>query len=106
VVEGLLQRRQQRHLELTSSNVTAVRSRIATAYTNLRTAMRNAGYADSAWTLLVQNYPSPVGLYEEKGLLATRSCVRQAYNGGAPRGGRCTISGSGLLNGEPRMSLS
>ena len=37
--------------------------------------------------------------------LATRSCVRQAYNGGSPRGGTCTISGTGLLNGEPRMSL-
>ena len=206
----------------TSANVSAVRSRIATAYTNIRTAMRNAGYADTAWTMLVQNYPSPipngtgfrysesgysrqdtggcgfwnadatwanstalptingavtgaigqagisnsrtlnlssafngrrlcestVGLYEEKGLtswtqagavdktewvnqirtvstccssspyyiqeslhpnywaqLATRSCVRQAYNGGAPRGGACTIGGTGLLNGEPRMTL-
>jgi len=38
--------------------------------------------------------------------LATRSCVRQAWNGGTPRGGRCTIAGTGLLNGEPRMSLS
>ena len=207
----------------TSSNVTAVRARIATAYQNVRTAMRNAGYADTAWTMLVQNYPSPipngsgfrysesgytrqdtggcgfwnadanwangtalptinsavtgavgqagitnsktlnlasafngrrlcestVGLYEEKGLTswtqagavdktewvnqirtvttccsdspyyiqeslhpnywaqrATRSCVRQAYNAGAPRGGACTISGTGLLNGEPRMTLS
>jgi hypothetical protein len=207
----------------TSSNVTAVRARIATAYQNIRTAMRNAGYADTAWTMLVQNYPSPipngsgfrysesgytrqdtggcgfwnadanwangtalptingavtaaigqagitnsktlnlasafngrrlcestVGLYEEKGLTswtqagavdktewvnqirtvttccsdspyyiqeslhpnywaqrATRSCVRQAYNAGVPRGGACTISGTGLLNGEPRMTLS
>ena len=207
----------------TSSNVSAVRSAIATAYQNVRTAMRNAGYADGSWTMLVQNYPSPlprgtgfrysesgytrqdtggcgfwnadanwandsalptinntvvgaistagitnsktlnlesafngrrlcentVGLYEEKGLtswtqagavdqtewinqirtvttccsgspyyiqeslhpnywaqLATRSCVRQAYNGGTPRGGTCTISGTGLLNGEPRMSLN
>jgi hypothetical protein len=206
----------------TSSNVAAVRSRIATAYQNLRTAMRNAGYADTAWTMLVQNYPSPlpngsgirysesgysrqstggcgfwnadadwanasalptinstvtgaigaagitnsktldlasafngrrlcessVGLYEEKGLtswtqagavdqtewinqirtistccsgspyyiqeslhpnywaqLATRSCVRLAYNAGAPRGGTCTIGGTGLVNGEPRMTL-
>ena len=206
----------------TSANIAAVRARIATAYTNIRTAMRNAGYADSSWTLLVQNYPSPlprgsgirysesgytrqdtggcgfwngdadwandsalptinsavvgaaadagltnvktldlasafngrrlcentVGLYEEKGLsswtqtgavdqtewinqirtvttccsgspyyvqeslhpnywaqLATRSCVRQAWNGGAPRGGRCSIAGTGLVNGEPRMSL-
>ena len=205
----------------TSANVAAQRAKIATAYTNIRTAMRNAGYADSAWTLEVQNYPSPlpngsgfrysesgytrqntggcgfwnadanwanatalptingavtgaatdagltnvqtlnlasafngrrlcentVGLYEEKGLtswtqagavdqtewinqirtvstvsgpyyvqeslhpnywaqLALRSCVRQAWNGGTPRGGACTISGTGLLNGEPRMSLN
>ena len=38
--------------------------------------------------------------------LATRSCVRQAYNGGTPRGGSCTIAGTGLVNGEPRMSLN
>jgi len=205
----------------TSGNVATVKRRIATAYQNLRTAMRNAGYADGAWTMLVQTYPSPlpggsgiryresgysrqnvggcgfwnadanwandsalptinatvtgaigtagisngkvlnlaaafhgrrlcentVGLYEEKGLtswtqpaavdntewinqirtvstagdspyyiqeslhpnywaqLATRSCVRQAYNGGVPRAGACTISGTGLANGEPRMLL-
>ncbi|HEU4947974.1 MAG TPA: hypothetical protein VFT31_12540 [Kribbella sp.] len=205
----------------TSANITVVRARIATSLQNLRTAMRNAGYADDAWTLLVQTYPSPiptgsgfrygqsgftrqsvggcgfwnadadwanatalptinntvraavgqsgltntrtleltsalngrrlceksVGLYEEVGLsswtqptavdrtewvnqirtvttvgsnyyvqeslhpnywaqLATRNCVRQAYNGGTPRGGNCTIAGTGLLNGEPRMTLS
>lgn len=206
----------------TSSNIATQRAKIATAYQNIRTAMRNAGYADTAWTMLVQNYPSPlprgsgfrysesgytrqdtggcgfwnldadwandsalptingavtgamtdagigngkvldlasafngrrlcentVGLYEEKGLtswtqagavdktewvnqirtvstccasspyyiqeslhpnhwaqLATRSCVRQAWNGGAPRGGSCSISGTGLVNGEPRMAL-
>jgi hypothetical protein len=27
------------------------------------------------------------------------------WNGGAVRGGTCTIAGTGLLNGEPRMSL-
>jgi hypothetical protein len=204
----------------TAGNVSTVRGRIATAYQNVRTAMRNAGYADSSWTMLVQNYPSPlprgagmrygesgytrqdtggcgfwnadldwandtalptinstvlgaistagitnsrtldlsaafngrrlcentVGLYEEQGLsswtqagavdrtewinqirtvstvfgpyfvqeslhpnywaqMATRSCVRQAYNGGAPRSGACTISGNGLVGGEPRMAL-
>lgn len=206
----------------TSANVTAVRNRLATAFTHVRTAMRNAGYADSSWTLLVQTYPSPiprgsgfrysqsgytrqstggcgfwdadanwandsalptingtvrgaltqsgltntkvldlasafngrrlcentVGLYEERGLaswrstgavdqtewinqirtvstccadspyyiqeslhpnywaqLATRSCVRQAYNGGVPRGGTCSIAGTGLVGGEPRMRL-
>ncbi|KRF34990.1 hypothetical protein [Nocardioides sp. Soil805] len=207
----------------TASAVAARRAAIATALQNVRTAMRNAGYADNAWTLLVQNYPSPlpssssfrysesgysrmstggcgfwnrdadwannsalptingavfggaadsgltnvrtldlssafngrrlcentVGLYEEKGLsswtqagavdqtewinqirtvstccdssnpyyiqeslhpnywaqMATRSCVRQAWNGGAVRSGKCTIAGTGLVGGEPRMSL-
>jgi hypothetical protein len=203
----------------TSANVTAVRARIATGFQNVRTAMRNAGYADGGWTLLVQTYPSPipagsgfrygqsgytrqsvggcgfwnadadwanstalvtinntvraaidqsgltstrllelqsafngrrlcektVGLYEEVGLtswtqptavdktewinqirtvttvdsnyyiqeslhpnywaqLAVRSCVRQSYT--QNRGGTCTISGPGLLNGEPRMTLN
>jgi hypothetical protein len=205
----------------TSANITAVRARIAASFQNIRTAMRNAGYADNAWTLLVQTYPSPipaasgfrygqsgftrqstggcgfwnadadwanatalptinntvraaigqsgltntrvlelssafngrrlcektVGLYEEVGLsswtqptavdktewvnqirtvttagsnyyiqeslhpnywaqLAMRNCVRQAYNSGTPRGGTCTISGTGLLNNEPRMTLN
>jgi len=205
----------------TSGNVAARRADIKNAMLNLRTAMRNAGYADNAWTLLVQNYPSPVpngsgfrysesgytrqstggcgfwnndanwanatalptintavtgaatdsgmtnvqtldlasafngrrlcentvGLYEEKGLtswtqagavdqtewinqirtvstaggdyyiqeslhpnywaqLALRSCVRQAWNAGTPRSGACTISGTGLLNGEPGMTLN
>jgi hypothetical protein len=203
----------------TSANVTAVRGRIATSFQNVRTAMRNAGYADNTWTLLVQTYPSPipagsgfrysqsgytrqdtggcgfwnadadwanttalatinntvraaigqsgltntrllemqsafngrrlcektVGLYEEVGLsswtqptavdktewinqirtvttvgsnyyvqesihpnywgqLALRSCVRQSYT--LNRGGTCTITGSGLTNGEPRMTLN
>lgn len=207
---------------MASSNVAAVKTRIATALLNIRTAMRNAGYADASWTLLVQNYPSPiptssgfrysqsgytrqntggcgfwnndanyanntllptinntvfgaitqagitnaktlnlassfngrrlcetgVGLYEEVGVanwtasnavdktewvnqirtvstagsdyyiqeslhpnywgqLATRSCVRQAYNAGVPRSGTCARSGTGLTSsGEPRMTLS
>ncbi len=44
----------------TSSNVASVRSKIATALTNVRQAMRNAGYADSSWTMVVQTYPSPI----------------------------------------------
>jgi len=206
----------------TTANVNAVRSRIAGAFQNLRTAMRNAGYADNAWTLMVQTYPSPipkasgfryaetgytrqsvggcgfwnadatwandtalptinntvraaigasgltntrvldlasafngrrlcetgVGLYEEKNVaswtspgavdktewvnqirtvstccsdspyyvqeslhpnywaqLATRSCLRQAWNAGSPRSGACSIAGTGLSGGEPRMVL-
>lgn len=205
----------------TSSNVATQRAKIAQAFVNLRTAMRNAGYADNAWTLVVQNYESPipnasgfrysqsgytrqstggcgfwnndadwanntalpkingavsgaaadsgltniklldlssafngrrlcentVGLLEEKGLaswttsgavnqtewvnqirtvstatsdyyiqeslhpnywgqLAVRNCVRQAWNSGVPKGGKCTIAGTGLVNGEPSMTLN
>ena len=37
--------------------------------------------------------------------MATRSCVRQAYRDGDVRGGTCTIKGTGLVDGEPRMKL-
>jgi hypothetical protein len=37
--------------------------------------------------------------------MAFRSCVRQAYDDGAVRGGKCTIAGTGLKRGEPRMKL-
>jgi hypothetical protein len=38
--------------------------------------------------------------------LALRSCVRQAYDGGAPRGGTCRISSTGTdAQGEPNMLL-
>jgi hypothetical protein len=40
------------------------------------------------------------------GQLALRSCVRQAYDRGRPRGGTCTIAGPGLTaRGEPDMAL-
>jgi hypothetical protein len=39
------------------------------------------------------------------GQLALRSCLRQAYNAGTPRGGTCSISGTGLTGGEPNMVL-
>jgi len=204
----------------TASNQATIASQDAGAFQNLRTAMRNAGYADSQWKLLVQTYASPippgagfrysqsgytrqttggcgiwnrdadwanntavvamnnsakngaaqsgltnyavldfssllagrrlcentVGLLEEKGVsswtaagaadktewvsqirtsstifgpyqlqedlhpsywgqLAERNCVRQAYNGGAPRGGAC-VHGTGLsTRGEPNTTL-
>jgi hypothetical protein len=207
--------------EFTPSNVATQTAAIARSLRNVRQAMANAGYADSAYTILVQDYPSPipngsgfryaqtgytrqsvagcgfwdddanwanstalptidkavadgvtasglsntvtmrlssafnsrrlcentVGLLEEKGLtswtqagavdktewinmirtvttigsdfyiqeslhpnhwgqLALRDCLRQAYNGGVPHGGRCSIAGTGTnAQGEPRMSL-
>jgi hypothetical protein len=205
---------------MSSATVSANTAKMAAAMQNIRTAMRNAGYADGAWTLVVQNYPSPlpsstgfrysqsgytrqntggcgfwnadadyaagtilptinsavasaiaqsglanvktmdlaqaftgrrlcentVGLLEEKGFtswtqagavdgtewvnqirtvstatsdyyiqeslhpnywgqLALRSCLRQAYNGGSPKGGACVRSGTGLAGGEPVMAL-
>ena len=38
--------------------------------------------------------------------LGLRSCVRQVWNAGAPRGGSCAVSGTGLVAGEPRMALT
>ena len=204
---------------MAASNVATVRSHIATALQNIRQAMRNAGYSDSSWTLMVQNYPSPIpastgfrysqsgytrqstggcgfwnadadyanstilptinntiaGAISDSGLtnvktlnlasafngrrlcetgvdlvennfsswqspgavdksewinqirtvstansdyyiqeslhpnywgqLALRSCLRQAYNAGAPKSGTCSIAGTGLINGEPNVAL-
>ena len=40
------------------------------------------------------------------GQLALRNCLRQAYNGGTPRGGTCTRTSTGLTSlGEPVMTL-
>ncbi|MFN2538483.1 MAG: hypothetical protein ABR549_10085, partial [Mycobacteriales bacterium] len=44
----------------TSSNVTTQTAAIKTGLLNLRTAMRNAGYADGSWSLIVQDYESPL----------------------------------------------
>ncbi len=204
-----------------SSNVSKVKGEIETAIKNVAAAMTNAGYSSSQYTIVVQDYPSPipsgsefrysqsgytrqtvggcgfwnkdanyanstmlptidgavfsaaeatglsniktmqlssafnghrlcekgVGLLEEEGLsswkaaeavnktewinqirtvtaifppyeiqedlhpnywaqLALRNCLTQAYNGGAPKGGTCSISAKGLNSaGEPNMSL-
>ncbi len=206
----------------TAGNIATQVAAIADSFRNVRQAMANAGYADSSYKIVAQDYPSPipsgsgfryaqtgftrqmtggcgfwdadadwanstalgkidqavadaatasglsnivtmnvssafdghrlcengVGLLEEKGLsswtapgavdasewinqirtittigsnfyiqeslhpdywgeLALRNCLRQAYNGGAPHGGKCKVSGTGTNgNGEPVMSLS
>ena len=46
--------------QMTSSNVTAKTTAIKNAILNVRTAMLNAGYSSSQFTLLVQDYPSPI----------------------------------------------
>ncbi|MBA3809094.1 MAG: hypothetical protein H0X28_12010 [Solirubrobacterales bacterium] len=206
---------------LTSANVAAQREAIKGAILNVAQAMTNAGYSSAQYSIVVQDYPSPipngsgfrysqsgytrqstggcgfwnndanyanstmlptidstvfaaasatglanvktmdlasafngrrlcentVGLLEEKGLaswtspgavdktewvnqvrtvsaifppyeiqedlhpnywaqMALRNCLTQSYNGGTPKGGTCTISGTGLNSaGEPNMSL-
>jgi hypothetical protein len=40
------------------------------------------------------------------GQLALRSCLRQAFNNGTPVGGSCTIGGTGLVGGEPKMQFA
>jgi hypothetical protein len=42
------------------ATVDAVTGRIATALGNVRTAMRDAGYTDQQWTLVLQTYPAPL----------------------------------------------
>ncbi|HXP28151.1 MAG TPA: hypothetical protein VN804_00210 [Solirubrobacteraceae bacterium] len=44
----------------TTSNVNKVKGEITTAIKNVATAMTNAGYSSSQYTILVQNYPSPI----------------------------------------------
>jgi hypothetical protein len=75
-----------------------------------------AGAVDkSEWVNQIRTVSTVFGPYQVQeslhpnhwGQLALRSCVRQAYNGGAPRGGSCTIAGSGLTGrGEPNMALN
>jgi len=44
----------------TSSNVSKVKGEIETGLKNVATAMTNAGYSSSQYTILVQDYPSPI----------------------------------------------
>src|SRR4051794_18908245 len=46
--------------KFTAANQSAITGQVAGAYQNVRTAMRNAGYADTAWTLEAQTYSSPI----------------------------------------------
>jgi hypothetical protein len=46
--------------KFTSSNIASITTKVSNAFLNLRTAMRNAGYSDTQWTLLAQTYSSPL----------------------------------------------
>jgi hypothetical protein len=79
------------------------------------TSWKQAGAVDKTeWVNEVRTASTIFGPYEIQedihpnywGQLALRNCLTQAYNGGTPKGGACTISASGLNSaGEPNMSL-
>jgi len=74
-----------------------------------------AGASDSTeWIAQIRTVSTVFGPYYVQeslhpnwwGEKALRNCVRQAFNGGSPRGGTC-VRGSGLnANGEPNMTLT
>jgi hypothetical protein len=77
---------------------------------------RSAGAVDaSEWIENIRTVSATFGPYYVQeslhpnywGQLALRNCLRQAYNGGAIRGGTCTRTGNGLTSaGEPVVGLS
>jgi hypothetical protein len=79
------------------------------------TSWTQAGAVDNTeWVNQIRTVSTVFGPYQVQeslhpnywGQLALRNCVRQAYNGGTPKGGTCTISGTGLTTaGEPKMNL-
>jgi hypothetical protein len=73
--------------KFTAANVAAITTRVTNAFLNLRTAMRNAGYADGAWKLLAQTYSSP---------LPRGSGIRYSQNGFT----RQTVGGCGTWNAD------
>ncbi len=76
---------------------------------------RSAGAVDnSEWVNQIRTVTTLVGPYQLQesihanywGQLAMRNCLRQAYNGGAVRGGTCVRVANGLnAQGEPNMGL-
>jgi hypothetical protein len=65
--------------EMTSSSVSAKTAAIKNAILNVNTAMRNAGYASSQFSILVQDYPSPIPNGDDRG-------QRLLHPGGPPSG--------------------
>lgn len=76
----------------------------------------SAGAVDKTeWVAQIRTTSTVFGPYQLQesshasywGQLAMRNCLRQAYNGGAARGGNCVRSANGLTSrGEPQMTLA
>ena len=78
-------------------------------------AWTDAGAADATeWVSQIRTVTTIFGPYQLQegihssywGQLAMRNCLRQAYNGGAVRGGACVSTGGVNTNGEPNMALN
>ena len=78
-------------------------------------AWTDAGAADATeWVSQIRTITTIFGPYQLQegihssywGQLAMRNCLRQAYNGGAVRGGSCVSVGGVNANGEPNMTLN
>lgn len=78
-------------------------------------AWTQSGAADrTEWVSQIRTVTTIFGPYQLQegihssywGQLAMRNCLRQAYNGGAVRGGTCVSSGGVNGNGEPNMALN
>ena len=78
------------------------------------TSWRQAGASDQTeWINQIRTATTLFGPYQLQedvhanywGQLAMRNCFRQAYNGGAIRGGTCTATGGLDGLGEPGTSL-
>lgn len=64
----------------TPANVSAVRAQVTGAIDNVVTAMRQAGYTEDQWTLVVQTYPSPVP--DGSGIRYQESGYTRQFTGG------------------------
>lgn len=73
--------------KFTAANVAAITTRVANAFLNVRTAMRNDGYADGSWKLLAQTYSSP---------LPRGAQIRYSQSGFT----RQTVGGCGVWNAD------
>jgi hypothetical protein len=76
-----------------SSNVSKIKGEIETAIKNIATAMTNAGYSSSQYTILVQDYPSPIPNGSE---------FRYSQSGYT----RQTVGGCGLWNKDANYANS
>ncbi len=86
---------------LEEKNVTSWTAKGAVDKTEWVSQIRTTSTIGSAYQLQEDAHPSYWGQ------LALRNCLRQAYNGGTPKGGTCTIARTGLTRlGEPQMALT